>query len=218
MRQFPKKAMAATLNKLAYEGKQTAPEHIKSAMTLRGAAFISRTIGYTKTRSNLESAWGMRPRTRFTGLSEQEFGRTDTKRAPTLESRGGKLSSKIKPKYRLKRSMKVASFKDFKRQPVNENQAIAIWRKVGYKGLVRLGRMQLASARSGAMIEQEGIYRLVGGSRFKKVKLVHALGDIPQQKKRPWMKPTNESLKKDFKKHWASAVKSAIQNSLRGNK
>ena len=217
MRSFPKEAMSSTLNKMVYEGRQDALPNISQAMTVRSPGFIKSSISYRKSnRSRLEAVWGMKKRKRFTGLSEQEFGRTEKKRAATLKSRGGDLRSKVKPRLRLKPSVRIAKESDFKRHPVNANQAIAVWRKVGYKGLVELTKWNAGSSRSGGKVGQFGIYRLTGGSKFKRAELIHALGDIPKQEKRPWMKPTNEEILRSNvgRKHWGSAVRSAVNKSL----
>jgi hypothetical protein len=217
MKSFPKYAIAQTLNKLVYEAKQTAPSRIGRAMTLRSPGFIASSIGYNKaSRGHLEAVWGMKPRGKtFTGLADQEFGRTTSKRAATMAARGGTLKSKVKPSLRLKRSNKVAKMEDLNPKPANWKQAVAMWRQSGYRGLVELGHWSKGSDRSGAQIEKRGIFRLVGGKKFKRIQLVQALGDIPQQKRRRWMAPTNFTVKKQIKKHWASAVSASISRGLR---
>lgn len=218
-RSAPKRAMAATLTKLSYEAKDRAPSEIDRAMTLRAPGFVARAIRYSGAQpSRLQSVWGMQPKPRFSALAAQEYGRTDSERAATLLSRGGSLRNKVRPSMRLKPSTKIIKAEDFKRPPVSEGQMVAVLRKMKYKGLVEFTKWGKASSRSGGLTGTRGIYTLVGTPRWKSARLVHALDNIPQQRKRPWMASTNRKLLNSGagKKAWASAVSNGIRTKLRG--
>jgi hypothetical protein len=206
-----KSAMPSTLTAMARTSKKVAPQQIARDMTLRSKGFIKSSIRYTGARSSrLQSEYGMIPRDRFTGLVAQEKGQTDnSKRAATLGSRGGNLRRRVSPRMRLKESTKVAKAKDFKRKPKSDIEMLAVWRKVGYKGLFMLVGSQGIGIR-------DGIYRFVGGKKAK-LRLVHALGDIPQQRKRPWMDHTNQRLiRANFgEKKWTKTMTQFLKDRTR---
>lgn len=209
IRQAPKRAIVDTLSNMVFEAKKSAPDQIASAMTLRARGFISSSLRYEKaTSSRLESVWGIKERERFTGLSDQEFGRTTSKRAATLLARGDNLKSRVKPRLRLKPSTKVLKAEDLQRKPTSNGQFIQILKKTNYRGLFLLTRKD--GARS-------GIYQLRGGRKTGKPRLIQAIGNIPQQKRRPWMDPTNqEILRRDVgAKRWASSMKQNMWRMLK---
>jgi hypothetical protein len=185
-----KSAMPHTLTSMVKTSKKLAPIQISKDMTLRSKGFISSTIRYQRARSGfLQSEYGMIAKGSFTGLAEQEFGRTDSsKRAPTLKSRaGGNLARRVSPRRRLKDATKVAKASDFKRKPKSDVEMLAVWRSVRYKGLFMVPASNMM---------KPGIYRFRSFGKNAKLEMVHALGEIPQQRKRPWMDNTNERVMK----------------------
>ena len=178
-------AIPVVLSKMAFSGKKLAPDQISRDMMLRSRGFISSRLRYQKaTTSRLMASYGMIQHESFTGLIEQETGHTTTDRAPTIKSRGN-LRRKVSPKNRLRRSTKVVKAKDFKRRPKSDVEMLAVLRKSRYKGMFIL---------PGARNRRQGVYRFIGSGRLQ---LIQALGDIPQQRKRPWMDHTNERIKRD---------------------
>lgn len=204
-------AVPVTLTKMAYQGKQLAPDQISKDMTLRSRSFISRSLRYEKsTRGRLVSQYGMIERERFTGLAEQEFGRTKTDRAPTIQSRRGALQKRVSPKLRLKRSNQVIFRKNFKSKPKRNAEMLAVLRRKKYKGLFFIQKETNI---------RQGIYKFVSG-RAARLQLIHAIGDIPRQKKRPWMQHTNDQiLKKDIgAKTWKSTMSRYMSDRARRKK
>lgn len=207
-----KSAIPVTLNSFVIKGKKDAPDQIAKDMTLRARGFISSSIRYQKaSRARLMVSYGMIARDRFTGLTEQEKGETKTKRAPTLKgSRGGTLRRRVSPRFRLKPGVEIKSHKkEFARSgSMQQNrQLLAKLRKQRYKGLFYLDHESK---------HRKGIYRFLGFSKRSKLQLVHAIGDIPKQRKRPWMKHTNERILKsnDGRRKWSSTMKKFMSDRL----
>jgi hypothetical protein len=204
-----KSAMPHTLTSMAKISKKLAPIQIGRDMTLRSKGFISSTIRYTGARSSrLQSEYGMIPRQRFTGLVAQEKGQTDpNKRAPTVQSRGGNLSRRVSPRRRLKQATKVLSAGDLKRRPKSDVEMLTVLRKSKYKGMFIM---------NGSRNISDGIYRFIGG-RKARLEMVHALGNIPQQKKRPWMDHTNQRIMKDDvgQKRWGRSMSKFMKDRVR---
>jgi hypothetical protein len=204
-----KSAMPHTLTAMAKISKKLAPIQIGKDMTLRSKGFISSSIRFDRARSSrLQSEYGMIPRQRFTGLVAQEKGQTDpNKRAPTLKSRGGNLSRRVSPRRRLKQATKVLSAGDLKRRPKSDVEMLAVLRKSKYKGMFTL---------IGSRNISDGIYRFIGG-RKARLEMVHALGNIPQQRKRPWMMHTNERVMREDvgAKRWSRSMTKFMKDRTR---
>jgi hypothetical protein len=195
-----KSAVPHTLTAMVKISKKLAPLQISKDMTLRSKSFISSSIRYQRaTSTRLLASYGMRPRERFTGLVEQELGRTTTNRAPTLKSRGGNLKRRVAPRQRLKASTKVLSAQNFKRKPKSDIEMLAVLRSIRFKGLFMIHDTNVV---------RKGIYRFKSFGKKAELQLIHAIGDIPQQRKRPWMKHTNEKIIKDDvgQKRWTRAM------------
>lgn len=176
-----KAAMNAPLTAMVFQGKKSAPDQIAKDMTLRSRGFISSSLRYKKaSRNSLKASYGMIARQRFTGLAEQEFGHSDKKRAATLKSRGSILKRRVAPRFRLKTGVEIEKEKNSPNKKL-----LARLRRSKYKGLLHLKKEKNI---------RQGIYRLRGING--RLELIHAVGDIPSQKKRPWMKHTNEKIVK----------------------
>jgi len=203
-------AMAAPLTEMAVVGKKTAPDQIAKAMTLRSKSFISSSLRYQKaSKGRLLASYGMIERERFTGLVAQEKGETKSKRAPTMKSRGGTLSRRVAPKFRLKKGVKIKSAKrSFSRsgQMMPNRNLIAKLRKTRYKGLFYLPN---------EFKQPRGIYRFKDAKG--KLELIHAIGDIPRQERRKWMEPTNKEIIRSGvgAKKWSSTMNRYMSDRIR---
>lgn len=205
-----KSAIPVTLTSVVREAKKTAPDQISKDMTLRARGFISRSIRYKKaSRAKPMASYGMISRDRFTGLEAQEKGETKTKRVPTLKgSRGGTIKRRVAPRFRLKPGIKLKSKKSFSKKPKNNKELLAHLRGLRYKGMFGLEKENK---------QRKGIYRLSGFSKKSKLVLIHAIGDIPKQRKRPWMKHTNERIIKSNtgQKTWKSTMSRFMSDRIR---
>jgi len=202
-------AVPIALTSMAVQGKKIGPDQISRDMTLRSRGFVSSGLRYRKAvRGRLIAAYGMidRSNKRFTGLVEQEFGRTRIKRAPTVTgSRGGSLKKRISPRYRLKRSTKVLFPQNYKRRNIISRKVRSFVSKVFKKGTKETSQMlmilRIKKYKGLFYLPKEhnirqGIYRFER-PKTGRLQLIHAIGKIPTQRKRPWMRHTNERILRD---------------------
>jgi hypothetical protein len=109
------RAAAATLNAFAFGTRKEAINVIDSKMTVRNPKFIHGSIKVDKARGNvpmgsLEAITGSVERPRYTGLAEQELGKTPSRnRVFTTASREGNKQSMTKRWARLKPNAKYPS-------------------------------------------------------------------------------------------------------------
>ena len=209
-----RKAVAFTINGFALGVQRTARDEIKQNFTLRNPKFILNSLRVDLTKpnksiGNMTSEIGSVRRPRYTGLMEQETGKTpDRNRTFTSAAREGSFSNVTKGWARLKPNAKYPS-------PGKENLAGL----TGTKRIVAFFHILNERAKAQTFILRRKFGRFKRGLyRFKQGKItkLQSFDDKHKPRRIPWL--TNGRKKyfstTNINKVWATNIKRALKKHI----
>ena len=141
---------------------------IKDEFTIRNKGLVRKTIRVTKTnRNNLTGYYGSVPTARFTGWSEQQYGKQPKRqRVAMRRARGPGGRRRIPKRFRLNQT--IRSSKNVKLQGTSEKQRIAIFlsanRRRGYTG-------PLIVHEKGPKNMPPGVYNMLKSSKLRLIQV-----------------------------------------------
>ena len=182
-----RRASISMVNQFAFRAKKIAPKEIDKGNIVRAPRFISKSIRVDKANSQRPMAVvGTISRDRFTGLKEQEFGKTaKRRRTATTRARFGDKKRKLPTRHKLRPSTEVWKPSKFKigRGQGRTRQTQAFLQRISREPTASRKPFMISRQFKGF---QPGIYRMMGRDRIIKLWTFQQM----KAKRTRWMEKT----------------------------
>lgn len=160
-------ACAQMLNQFAFGTRAAAIRRINELMTVRNPRFVASRLQYTKAnrarKINDQVAWtGSRALPRFSGWTEQEFGKRPmvNRTATLVGGRGGSEQRQVRHVVRLKKGKKIVTRQTYRMgdKPVGQFLRAALRKKENAPIIVKSGKGLTLYKRKGNKLEAAQIF------------------------------------------------------------